>query len=131
MGPWGQHLERGETWWEQSRAWLQYIARCQYLLQQGLFVADIFSQIDPLLDAETAKASHARLVIIVSPAELPVGPDRMWTRLKDKGKMVSLDLAEEDDVKDYLPQLLTGGKAERRQQESCRTLCRVQGKVSL
>jgi hypothetical protein len=41
MGPWGQHLERGETWWEQSKAWLDYITRCQYLLQQGLFVADI------------------------------------------------------------------------------------------
>jgi alpha-L-rhamnosidase/F5/8 type C domain len=41
MGPWGQHLERGETWWEQSKAWLEYIRRCQYLLQQGLFVADI------------------------------------------------------------------------------------------
>jgi hypothetical protein len=41
MGPWGQHLERGETCWEQSKSWLQYIARCQYLLQQGLFVADI------------------------------------------------------------------------------------------
>jgi hypothetical protein len=41
MGPWGQHLERGQTWWEQSKAWLEYIARCQYLLQQGLFVADI------------------------------------------------------------------------------------------
>jgi hypothetical protein len=41
MGPWGQHLERGETWWEQSKAWLEYIGRCQYLLQQGLFVADI------------------------------------------------------------------------------------------
>ena len=73
-------------------------------------IANIFSQIDPLLDAETAKAGHSRLVIIVSPAELPVGPDRMWTRLKDKGKMVSLDLAEGDDVRDYLPQLLTGGR---------------------
>ncbi len=41
MGPWGQHYERTETWWRQSRAWHEYVARCQYLLQQGLFVADI------------------------------------------------------------------------------------------
>jgi hypothetical protein len=41
MGPWGQHFEREQTWWEQSKAWLEYVARCQYLLQQGLFVADI------------------------------------------------------------------------------------------
>ncbi|MGQ9697331.1 MAG: glycosyl hydrolase [Armatimonadota bacterium] len=41
MGPWGMHLERTITWWEQSAAWLRYIARCQYLLQSGLFVADV------------------------------------------------------------------------------------------
>lgn len=41
MGPWGLHYERTQTWWEQSSAWHEYLARCQYLLQQGLFVADI------------------------------------------------------------------------------------------
>ncbi len=41
MGPWGLHYERTQTWWEQSKAWHAYLARCQYLLQQGLFVADL------------------------------------------------------------------------------------------
>jgi hypothetical protein len=41
MGPWGIHYERTNTWWEQSKAWLAYLARCQSLLQQGLFVADV------------------------------------------------------------------------------------------
>jgi len=41
MGPWGQHYERTQTWWEQSRAWHEYLARCQVLLRQGLFVADV------------------------------------------------------------------------------------------
>jgi len=41
MGPWGLHYERTQTWWEMSRAWHEYLARCQYLLQQGLFVADL------------------------------------------------------------------------------------------
>jgi hypothetical protein len=41
MGQWGTHFGRTTTWWEQSRAWMQYIARSQYLLQQGLFVADV------------------------------------------------------------------------------------------
>jgi hypothetical protein len=41
MGPYGIHYERTNTWWEQSRAWLAYLARCQALLQSGLFVADI------------------------------------------------------------------------------------------
>ncbi len=41
MGPWGLHYERTETWWEQSKPWHTYLARCQYLLRQGRFAADI------------------------------------------------------------------------------------------
>src|SRR5439155_728866 len=41
MGPWGINFERTNTWWEPGSAWLTYLSRCQYLLQQGLFVADI------------------------------------------------------------------------------------------
>ena len=41
MGPWGLHYERTNTWWEQSKPWHEYLARCQYLLRQGRFVADI------------------------------------------------------------------------------------------
>lgn len=40
MGPWGTHFERTVTWWNQSAAWLKYVARCQSLLQSGKFVAD-------------------------------------------------------------------------------------------
>lgn len=41
MGPWGTHYERTQTWWELTPAWHQYLARCQFLLRQGLFVADL------------------------------------------------------------------------------------------
>lgn len=41
MGPYGIHFERTITWWEQSKAWLTYLSRCQHLLQQGRFVADV------------------------------------------------------------------------------------------
>lgn len=41
MGPWGLHYERTQTWWEQSKAWHEYLARCQFLLQKGHFVADV------------------------------------------------------------------------------------------
>lgn len=41
MGPWGTHYERTETWWEQSKPWHEYLARCQYLLQSGQFIADL------------------------------------------------------------------------------------------
>jgi hypothetical protein len=41
MGPWGLHYERTQTWWELSSAWHDYLARCQFLLRRGLFVADL------------------------------------------------------------------------------------------
>jgi len=41
MGPWGLHYERTQTWWEQSKAWHEYLARCQFMLRQGRFVADL------------------------------------------------------------------------------------------
>ena len=41
MGNLGVHYERTQTWWEQSREWHAYLARCQHLLQQGLFVAEL------------------------------------------------------------------------------------------
>jgi hypothetical protein len=37
----GTHFDRNITWWNKSHAWLIYLARCQYLLRQGLFAADI------------------------------------------------------------------------------------------
>jgi len=40
-GPWGIHYDRTNTWWEQSLAWNTYLARCQTLLQNGTFVADV------------------------------------------------------------------------------------------
>jgi hypothetical protein len=41
MGPWGLHYEGTESWWNLSTAWHEYLARCQYLLRQGLFAADV------------------------------------------------------------------------------------------
>ncbi|HXA45864.1 MAG TPA: glycosyl hydrolase, partial [Candidatus Angelobacter sp.] len=41
MGPWGLHYERTQTWWEMSGAWHEYLARCQWLLRQGAFAADL------------------------------------------------------------------------------------------
>ena len=41
MGPWGLHYERTQTWWELSGGWHEYLARCQFMLRQGKFVADL------------------------------------------------------------------------------------------
>jgi hypothetical protein len=40
MGPWGFNFERTVTWWTQGKAWIDYISRCEFLLQQGRAVAD-------------------------------------------------------------------------------------------
>jgi hypothetical protein len=37
----GQHWNPNITWWEQSGPYFAYLARCQYLLQQGLSVCDV------------------------------------------------------------------------------------------
>jgi hypothetical protein len=41
MGPYGIEFDRTVTWWEQSHAYLDYLSRCQFLLQEGRFFADI------------------------------------------------------------------------------------------
>ncbi len=41
MGPWGFPFDRTNTWFEQSRPWLEYLARCQWMLRQGTYVADV------------------------------------------------------------------------------------------
>lgn len=37
----GTHFNRNITWWEKAGSFLDYVNRCQYLLQSGLFVADV------------------------------------------------------------------------------------------
>ncbi len=37
----GGHFHRHNTWWEYSKPWIEYITRCQYMLQQGRFMADV------------------------------------------------------------------------------------------
>ncbi|MCF7955323.1 MAG: discoidin domain-containing protein [Phycisphaerae bacterium] len=37
----GTHFNPQITWWDQSTAFIDYIRRCQYLAQQGDFVADV------------------------------------------------------------------------------------------
>ncbi|MGY5354132.1 glycosyl hydrolase [Wenyingzhuangia sp. IMCC45467] len=41
MGPFGTHFDRNNTWTEQAYGWINYLKRSQYLLQQGLTVADV------------------------------------------------------------------------------------------
>ena len=37
----GEHFNVNTTWWDQAGPLIEYMSRCDYLLQQGLFVADV------------------------------------------------------------------------------------------
>ncbi|GAB3904242.1 glycosyl hydrolase [Mucilaginibacter boryungensis] len=37
----GTHFNPNVTWWEKTNAFFDYVARCQYLLRSGRFVADV------------------------------------------------------------------------------------------
>jgi len=44
MGRWGMHNHSGNTWWNGPvEAWFKYQARCQHMLQEGRFHADILA----------------------------------------------------------------------------------------
>ena len=41
MGRWGMHLDRTQTWWPLAGDWFRYQTRCQWMLQEGMFAADV------------------------------------------------------------------------------------------
>jgi hypothetical protein len=62
---WGTPFSVNQTWWAPGRAWMEYQARCHYLLQQGSFVADIL-----VLSPFPAKGANIW--------GLPVGPHKNY-----------------------------------------------------
>ena len=73
-------------------------------------VTEIFGKMDPLLEQELARQGRPRLALVLAPAELPVGPERMWLRVAARGKRLALDVPEDLDPADYTSLLLTGAK---------------------
>jgi hypothetical protein len=65
MGQWGIHFERTETWWTQGKPWIDYITRCQFMLQQGR----------PIQDAAYFDGQSAPVVTRVENPPLPDGYD--------------------------------------------------------
>ena len=42
MGPFGMNFSRMNTWWGRpAKAYIDYLRRCQHMLQEGQYVADI------------------------------------------------------------------------------------------
>jgi hypothetical protein len=46
-GPYGMLLARGQSWAELAGSWVDYLARCCFLLRQGTFAADIVTLFRP------------------------------------------------------------------------------------
>lgn len=64
----GTHFNPNSTWWQHSEGFLSYINRCQSLLQQGLFVADVLYYYGDL-------APNFAGLKAMNPAGLPPGYD--------------------------------------------------------
>ena len=91
---------------------VDFLNRNQYYPEWRAAVAQVFSQLDPVLDAEAARNGHPRLAIVIAPAQLPADPARMWTRFEGRGKRVEIDAP--DRAEEFLPLLLTGEEQGRR-----------------
>ncbi len=80
FGHWGLHYDRNQTWWEQSKPWHEYLARCQFLLQRGRAVADVcylvaeggFAEL-PTRDRLAVPMPAGRDYDLVSPAVVMAG----------------------------------------------------------
>jgi len=68
FGEFGTAFNRGLTWWEMGRSWHDYVTRCQFMLRQGRFVADICYL--------TAEGTPQRFVPPIPVAERGAIPDR-------------------------------------------------------
>lgn len=72
-------------------------------------VAQAFTKLDPILYEEIVRKGKPRLVVVLAPADLPAGPDRMWLRIASQGKRIRFSVP--DDPSDYFSLLLTGEPA--------------------
>jgi len=108
MGMNEKNWPRGQFTLEQ----VDFLNRNPYYPEWRAAVKQVFSQLDPVLDADAARNGHARLVIVIAPAQLPADPGRMWTRFQGRGKRVEIDAPER--AEEFLPLLLTGEEQGRR-----------------
>lgn len=93
---------------------VDFLQRSPFYQQWRREVANVFSYLDPILQRQVATQGHPRLVLIISPLELPFGPDRMWQRVRKRGKIIPLHVPSNLDLEDYLPLILTGAPAKER-----------------
>jgi len=101
------HVEKNWPKHEFTLDQVDFLNRNPHYPEWRQAVSRIFGTLDPLLDEEVAHAPKPRLVIVTAPGELPVGPDRMWLRLREHGRRVAVDQPPEGQG--FLETMLTGG----------------------
>jgi hypothetical protein len=73
---------------------VDFLNRSPHYAEWRAAVAEVFSKLDPALDAEVARSGHPRLVVVISPAQLPADPSRMWTRIEKRGRRIPLESSD-------------------------------------
>lgn len=68
-------------------------------------IARIFGRLDPVLEQDVSRKGRPRLVVVTSPSDLPVGPDRMWLRLRKHGRAVAIEWPDSASLPDLLASL--------------------------
>jgi hypothetical protein len=60
LGSYGSHFNRHNTWWKYAKGWFDYMARCQYMLQEGNPTSDILYYVgeDAPVDPESTENLH-------------------------------------------------------------------------
>ena len=100
MGKWGQHYDSTQTWWEWSKPWHDYLARCQFMLRQGPVVTDVLALVpeEPLHRFEhkpipgydydaCGPDTFRRIVMIDGKPGIPGGPTYELITVEHHGAM--------------------------------------------
>jgi hypothetical protein len=123
MGQWGTHFGRTQTWWTNGgQEWIRYLTRSQFLLQQGLPVADIlyltYARLTPAplpgFTSETIGTSAflSRLSVVNGALSLPDGVTYQVLVLPDTEAM-QLDIAQQVKALVHRGALVVGPKPKR------------------
>jgi len=112
MGPWGQQYDSTQTWWEWTKPWHDYLARCQFLLSQGPVVTDVLDVVpeEPLwrfsplalvgYSYDACGPDSFRRVVVKENGRtgIPGGPDYALLRVSHNGTMMLARLKQLRDL---------------------------------
>lgn len=90
MGPFGMHFDRNSTWAQQAHGWTGYLARAQFLLQQGNFVADLCYFKGDTFSAKLPGNAILRPVVPLGYAADITGRDALLTRFSVQNNRLTL-----------------------------------------